>query len=247
MSEAPLVLLALLIESDKPIRLLAVVGAAALGAVLTGLVVAAIVKLAFGQKVPPWPAWVVRVLGGCLFGFLVYLWLFGGGGGGIGGPGGWFGGSGKDGARNRDGATEPQKDKDRQAKKEKDREKEKKDKEKDKDGKSGAPAGPSLQVEVLGPGALKKIARSDTFDPARCYRVKGETQLLTLEQLRKLIQLRRMSLSGLGKLEIFVYLDSPAMDKPQVAGLESWAREPDPQRGKLEVELRAPDHNAPVD
>jgi hypothetical protein len=246
MSEAAYSVVAL-IGSDTPIKVLAVVGGAALGALLSGVALQVGVKLAFAQQVPRWPLWGVRGLGGLLFGFLVYLWLFGGGGGGIGGPGGWFGGSGKDGARNREGTEQPRPKDKSTDQKSKDKDREKKDKEKDRDGKSAVPEVELLQVEVLGNDALKKISRSDTFDSARCYRIKGQTRLLSLEEVRKLILERRMGKPGLRKLEIFVYLDSPATDKPQVVGLESWARDLDPQRGKLEVELRAPDRNAPVD
>jgi hypothetical protein len=69
-----------------------------------------------------------------------------------------------------------------------------------------------------------------------------------LEQVRKLILERRTGTPGLRKLEVFVYRDSPAPDKPQVVELQSWARDlDDKQPHKLHVELREPDSDAPVD
>jgi len=77
--------------------------------------------------------------------------------------------------------------------------------------------------------------------------VNDARRLRTLEEVKQLILERRKDKPGLRKLEVFVYLDSPAQDNPPVARLLGWARDLDPQRGKLMVELREPDRNAPVD
>ena len=82
------------IGGDLPVKVLAVVGGAVLGALVTGGVVGLAVKALFGRKLPRYPAWGMRGLGAVLFGWLVALWVFGGGGGGIGGVGGWGIGSG---------------------------------------------------------------------------------------------------------------------------------------------------------
>src|SRR5262249_10878041 len=79
-----------------PVKVLAVVGGATLGAFLVGFVVQALARLLTTQKVPPWPLMGVRLLGAIVAGWLVALWVFGEGGGGLGGPGGRGFGSGSE-------------------------------------------------------------------------------------------------------------------------------------------------------
>src|SRR4051794_40294805 len=113
MNEVAMPLWAILGESDKPIRWLAVIGGATVGAVFIGFLVQLAAKAFFIQQVPRWPMWGVRTLGGGLCGWLVYLWLFGGGGGGIGGKGGLGSGSG-DGSTSTNGKQDrPAKEKDK--------------------------------------------------------------------------------------------------------------------------------------
>src|SRR5436189_272771 len=85
-----------LADASGPVKILAVIGAAAVGALGLGWLTQAIVRLSAGQQMPPWLVWTVRGLGGVACGWLAALWLFSSGGDGIGGPGGSGTGAGKD-------------------------------------------------------------------------------------------------------------------------------------------------------
>ncbi|HZT80190.1 MAG TPA: hypothetical protein VFA26_08210, partial [Gemmataceae bacterium] len=134
---------------DWLLRGLAVVGAAALGGFLAGLILQVGAKALAAQTVPKKILQPVRVVGAILVGVLVGYILFHGGPGGGGPGGGWpFGGGGQEGEGR--GKEEPPKEtvvrKD----------------EAKRDG--GEKPGPALTVEVLG----DERARGD-----RIYRVEG--------------------------------------------------------------------------
>ncbi len=80
--------------TDGVVKILAVVGGGVLGGVSLGLLAQLLAKAFTARRLPRWPALVVRLLGGIICGWLIALWLFGGGGPGIGGTGGWGFGSG---------------------------------------------------------------------------------------------------------------------------------------------------------
>jgi hypothetical protein len=50
-----------------------------------------------------------------------------------------------------------------------------------------------------------------------------------------------------GTRVVVVYRDSPATDRPPVAGLTDWARDLEPKPARLMVDLYEPDRNAPAD
>jgi hypothetical protein len=223
-----------------PIKILAVLGAATLGGWCLGLVATALSRAYFAQKIPPRPMWFIRTAGFLACGLLGYWWLFGGGGAGIGGGGGIFGGAG---GGPKEGVV---KQKDETTGKDRDKEKDKADKEdKDKD-RAKVPPDETLRVEVLGDAALKKIARRDDFDGAKRYRAAGKRDLLTLEGVKALVKKRRSDGPTLGKLEIVLYADSPARDRPLVAELESWAKDLPEERQPLTVTVSDEEGNAPV-
>jgi hypothetical protein len=213
-------------NSELPAHVLAVIGAAAVGAFLVGWLAQVAASLLFGQKVPRWPLWIVRALGGVCAGWLVALWLFGGGGGGLGGEGGFgLGGPGK--GKEQTAATSDG---------------EKKEK---KEAVTPPGEGDTLRIEVLGDAPLKQIAKAGTFDAARRYRVAGERDLRTLDEVKELIRRRKESLA---RLEIVVYRDSPARDRPQVAELVGWARDlENGGKGRLKVDFLEPDRYAPLE
>ncbi len=169
---------------------------------------------------------MVRLLGGLICGWLVALWLFGGGGPGIGGMGGgWFGsGSGKgDGEKTTVIAK------------------------KDSDGKktdadTKAPPAETLRIEVLGAGALKK----QDVDVSRCYRIEvGEaTRLLTFLEIKEAVKTRQQKQPPLRRIELVLYKDSPSEQGPLVSQLKAWARELD--GSKMKVDLSKPDADAPL-
>jgi hypothetical protein len=188
---------------DVLVRCLAVAGAAALGGVVLGLLTQLIVKATTTRKLPPWPLNTVRVLGEVASGWLVALWLFGGGGPGIGGMGGWGIGSGT--GRGEGDKTQA---------------------EKDKGGKGAGPgevsADESLRVEVLGDPDLGRIAGAG-FDPRRPYRVEGTEKLLTLEEVKKAVKDRQQQSPPLRRLVLVLYLDSPTEQGGRVEDLKAWA------------------------
>jgi hypothetical protein len=217
---------------DLPVRIMAFIGMTVAGAFLLGWGAQMLSRMTFNQKVPPWPLWGVRVLGAVLFGMLAWVWLFGGGGTGLGGGGGYnlFGGKGKVAKDDKDAKDE--------------------DKGKGKGKKEGVGEvpvpGDTLRVEVLGDEALRKVAGGKGFDAARRYRVAAEGGLRTLDEVQKLVLKRRGQTTPLRRLEVVIYLDSPARDRPQVAELVGWARDLNGEAGRLRVDFIEPDRPAPA-
>src|SRR3984957_10852487 len=75
--------------SDFPIRVLAVLGSAAIGAFATGGLLRLAGRLTMTRgKLPVWIPRTLRGLGAIVLGWLAALWMFGSGLGGFGGPGG---------------------------------------------------------------------------------------------------------------------------------------------------------------
>ena len=218
---------------DVLVRCLAVAGAAALGGILIGLLSQLIVKATTTRKLPPWPLNTIRVLGAVASGWLVALWLFGGGGPGIGGTGGWGFGSGSGRGEGDKQLAEKDKDgKDKGAQ--------------GKDSTTPVPADESLRVEVLGDPALMRIAGTN-FHPARCYRVAGAGggKLLTLAEVKEAIMQRQSP--PLRRLVLVLYTDSPEKQVGRVEVLKSWADDLVVRgtKDKLRVDFSEPDEAAP--
>ena len=76
-----------------PERPLAVFGGIALGAYLSVLLANLLYKRISKKPLPNWVSFSFRTLGGITGGWIVFIYLFGGGGDGIGGPGGTSNGS----------------------------------------------------------------------------------------------------------------------------------------------------------
>jgi hypothetical protein len=216
---------------------LAVVGGAALGALLIPWLFGLVVRLYTTKNLPALGKSLLRVLGGLACGVAVYVFVFGGGGTGFGGLGLLGVGSGPGSgtttpsstARNGTGRSSTTKS-DKEAVKE-----------------NGVNQENTLVVEVLGDDALRKITRSDTFDPNDRYRIRGSSDRLSLENVKKMIVGRQKKGPNIRRVQIVIYLDSPAPDKPQVRDLAAWAREQMVNDEKMMVELREPDRYAPVD
>jgi hypothetical protein len=100
---------------------------------------------------------------------------------------------------------------------------------------------------VLGDAPLKKIAKGTSFDASKRYRLVGEPGLRTIEEVQQIIRQGRERKPPLVRLEIIVYLDSPARDRPQVAALAEWVRDlGDPNKGRIRVDYSEPEMEAPV-
>jgi hypothetical protein len=217
----------LLADSDGLVRLLAVVGGAVLGAIIIGFLANLLARLATTRKLPRWAANVVRLLGAVAAGWLVALWVFGGGGAGIGGSGGWGFGSGT--GRGESTAKVPS---------------------------TGQTVSPStaakapnelpdsdsntLRVEVLGAAALKRLGKAEL---ERCYRVDadGGPRLLTLKEVKDLIAERLKKEPPLRHVALVLYKDSPAPGVSFVEDLRAWAVD-----RKMKVDVVAPDADAPT-
>lgn len=197
------------------VRSLAVVGGAALGAILAGWVIGWVQRTFFEKDKEGLPAsahWIIRGAAAILFGLLTYLIVFGTGGWGLGGPGGPGSGAGpKDGVKegkkdgSKEGSTSPSKDG-----------------KKDKEGPP--PPSTQLNVEVLGDEPLKKIHKVSGLtkdQQSRRYRVQveGSNKLMGMQELQQYIDEHKPPLK---RVEVIVYKDSPVSDQPAVKDLTDW-------------------------
>lgn len=200
-------------------KLLAVIGGAVMGALLVGLLTQLLTRAFTAQKLPRWSQLTVRLLGAVLGGWLVALWVLGGGGAGFG-----FG-SGS-------GQTEGQKtgevgNKDRDAK------------------HAGnvwkAPVSEIMRIEVLNKNTLSE---SDS-QAKRWYRIEmiEGLQLQTFAEIKQAIKNRQQENPPLLRIEIVLYKDSPDKQLPVVSDLQTWARELND--GKMKVDISQPDADAP--
>lgn len=224
--------------NDLPVRVLAVLGAAAVGAFGTGGLVRLAARLTMTrQRLPLWLLRTLRLLGGVALGWLAALWMFLGSFGGLGGWG--FGGGGGRGEGNTEGpvAVAPKE----------------KEKEKEKVPEPEPPppgAADSLRVEVLGHDALKRLEGSGG-DAEHRYRVdtgKGP-RLMTFAELKDLVRTRQQGERPLRQVTLVLYKDSPNPDKAQVADLQNWLQDDLPPTAKGEkivvnIDLRG--QNAPA-
>jgi hypothetical protein len=185
------------------IKGLCVIGGAAVGGFLAGLITQVLARLVSTRAVPRVPLNIIRLLGAIVLGWVVALFMFGGGGDGFGGPGGWlgFGGSGGDTGQGtgKAGSTEHGLTTG-------------KGKGPRDSGKAVVPDAATLRVEVLG-------VRGESV-----YRIEGDTETHTLAEMRTLIQERRKK-APLQRIVIVIYRNSPEESKAQVTELEGLARE----------------------
>lgn len=177
-------------------KLLAVVGGAALGYMLVGALLRFAGRFLPRDRVPRAVQLAVRLLGGFTTGLLVYLWLFGvGGSGGWGsGGGGWvpFGGTGgEEGGANQKG-KDPLRD------------------------QPAPPRAATLRVDLLGGTRVKE---------QRFYMLEGSDRALTFEELTQAVGERRKLTPPIAGLRIVLHPDSVDRSNPAVRQLERWARD----------------------
>lgn len=225
------------IGSDLLVKWLAVFGAFALGAMLLGWLTQTMVMLAFRQKIPLWPMWLLRLLGGVLLAWVAYLWLFGSGGNQLGGPGGPSSGAGKDKGKDRPSIEKAGKEKDGS---------------KDKDSRDKVPpvaADTLIRIEVLGDDPLRKIAKTASLDTAKRYRLVDDRELRTFEEVQKFLRQRRTQQPPLKVVQIVLYQDSPSPNRDSVLDLERWLKDlAGDGKGELIVDIPNPKKTyAPVD
>jgi hypothetical protein len=182
---------------DAVVGALAVAGAAALGALGSGWLVQLLCRLLSTRPVPRPVLFVVRLLGAVALGWAVALWVFGSGGPGWGrGGGGWGFGSGGD-----QGSPAPT------ASKEKDRTR------------------PPHETPATGENTLRVEVLNRPASDERIYRLAGESELLTLKDVQRLIAERKQQGKPYKNLIIVLYKDSPDEWTAPVNGLRRVARE----------------------
>lgn len=211
--------------TDVVVRILAVVGGGVGGGLGLGLLAQLLMRAMTIRKPPRWCVLVIRLLGGVICGWLVALWLFGGGGPGIGGTGGWGLGAGA-GKGDSERATEP-------AKKDGDGNR--------RDGAKQTPADEMLRIEVLGRAPLSE---SD-IRAERWYRIEKADgpRLLTFAEVKEAVEKRQQEQPPLSRIEIVLYKDSPDQRVSIVSRLRTWAS--DRNGGKKKVDIVELDADAP--
>jgi hypothetical protein len=207
---------------DFLIRCLAVVAVFFVGGWLTGFLFQRLTRLLTPKKVYPSVLWLMRTLGGVTLAWLSLYLIFGTGGGwGLGGLGGTGPGQG---SGNPDTARSGSDDK-------------------KKDGGEGPkkveqlpPARETvLRVEVLALTGDEQPIRDDRF-----YRLEGEQQRQTLEEVRERIYQRKAAKPPLEKVEIVLYKNSPDRSNPAVEKLRSVVKSQGLETAITEVEANAP-------
>ena len=182
------------------IRVLAVVGGAVVGALLTSLVVWLAGKYWFKRQAP-WPAKkLLRTLGAIAGALLVasFLHLSGGGWGLFGGGGTGIGDSGDRGGSKGQQAANQSKEQTSQG------------------AAIVAPGTERLRVTVLG-GAL--------VHPPAYYRVDGRPGAVELKDVQDLVRSRRDQGKSLAAVDILIYDNSLGQDTEPVKKLQAWVRE----------------------
>jgi hypothetical protein len=191
------------------IRSLAVVGGAVLGGLGVGGLGGLLARATTTRKLPPRFRWVLRSLGGVASGWILALFLFGGGSGlGIGGPGGW-------GLGEPDGGTGPAAVRELPSQEET---------AVGDTGHSLSSPSSNLRIEVLGDEPLRKLNPEGRLDSSHCYRIDGEQppKLHTLQEIKQLVKHRLTQKPALKHIEVVLYKDSPGRKVRRAADLEGW-------------------------
>lgn len=196
--------------SGPVLKILAVAGGALIGGLLSGFVGRAATRMLTTRPMPLWGVRTLRVAGGVTSGWLVYLYLASGGGGGIGGPGGNKPGGGD--TENPQVSKPPEKEPGKKP---------------DRKAATGEP----VRIEVLGSRALQ-ILKQPAGEPYRGYRIEGdeEKKLYDLRGIEGVLRERRQELRKEKKslrVVVVIYKDSPVRRLPVVADLTDWLTKED--------------------
>jgi hypothetical protein len=201
---------------DWPLRILAVVGAAAVGGFGAGLILQLSAKFLAAQKVPRPILQGVRVLGALTLGLLVGYFLLHSGGSG----GGWGLGGGSGRGLGTDGNDKKAENHDKDSTYDKDRRKP----------AELAKGETTVQIEVL----------QDPTKGGRHYRVLGESKLWTFDELKEMLVERSKQETPMERMVSVVYEDSPDSNTPIVRNLRELATE-----NKLTFDISERRGNAP--
>lgn len=185
-----------------PERPLAVFGGIALGAYLSVLLVNLLFKRISKKPLPNWVSFSFRLLGGITGGWIVFIYLFGGGGDGIGGPGGAGNG------RNNNKfttlvATESPADKDNQLKK-------------------NDPSKVVINLRVLTDESAKKMMQGN-YQPKKYYLLSDKPdELFDVESLLSHLNSVLKS-SMIERIDFVIGVDDPDRDTNRVRLVRNWA------------------------
>ncbi len=191
----------------KPEQILAIVGGAAVGAFLFGLIAQLLSRWLTTKPLPPFPTNTIRGVGGVLVGLLTAMWVWQGGGwgpGGLGGTGTTDGtGVGDVKPDSTNGATkEPEKSKEINP---------------SPDKGQPAPLETVLRIEALPDSALSDYDKSED----RFYMVEGDDakHRRTLAEMRDYIHKRLDDKPPLRRLDIVTRAESPDWTSARVVRL----------------------------
>jgi hypothetical protein len=205
---------------DFLLRCLAVVAVFFIGGWLTGFVFQRLTRLLTPKKAYPSVLWLIRTLGGVTLAWLSVYLIFGTGGGwGLGGLGGSGPGegAGTPGTVHSDGNGK-----------------------KEGEGPKKVEQLPPARETVLRVEVLALLADEQPIKDGRFYRVEGDQQRLTLEEVRDRIYQRKSAKPPLEKVEIVLYKNSPDRSNPAVEKLRSVVKSQGLETAITEVEANAP-------
>lgn len=195
---------------EATVKLLAVIGGAAVGAGGTGLVLRLAGRFVGGKALPARIGWGLRLLGGVAAGWVVWLMVMAPGGSGLfGGGGSFFGGTGGEtGTAHGPAPVMPE--------------------------QPGIPKNDPLQESAMVRVTLLGGAR---VVGERFYLPEGATAPLTLDELKS--RLKEDKKTGRQTIELLIFENSVARNHPAVQELEDWAEQNDfkvqlaPRKGEI--------------
>jgi hypothetical protein len=185
-----------------PERPLAVFGGIALGAYLSVFLANLIFKRIANKPLPKWAGFSLRTLGGIFGGWIVFIYLFSGGGDGIGGPGGTSNGSNNSNPSAPEVAKSPI--------------------EKDNQPKKNEPSKVVINLRVLTDESAKKMMQSN-YQPKKYYHLSDKPdELFDIESLLTLLN-STLKTSMIERIDFVIGVDDPDRDTNRVRLVRNWA------------------------
>lgn len=185
-----------------PERPLAVFGGIALGAYLSVLLVNLLFKRISIKPLPDWVNLSFRTLGGVAGGWIVFIYLFGGGGDGIGGPGGSSNGSNNSNSSMPEAAN-LQTEKDNQLKKK----------------ETGKVV---INLRVLTDDSAKKMMQAN-YQPKKYYLISDKPdELFDIDSLLSHLN-STLNQAKIERIDFVIGVDDPDRDTNRVRLVRNWA------------------------
>lgn len=204
-------LFAVMVSFGKPEQILAIVGGAAVGALVLGLIAQIMTRWLTTKKMPPFATNTIRLVGAVLFGLLTAMWVWQGGGWGPGGLGGQGSNDGTGAGDVKPDATKATKEPE-------------KSKELSQAPNKNQPTPPEtvLRIDVLSDPELSDYDKSE----GRYYKVEGDDAAHphTLVEMREIIRKRIGDNPPLRRLDIVTRPDSPDKSTARVSKLREVIR-----------------------